>query len=167
MESVGLVSVDFRIMVATVINFIIFFLIIKKFFYEKVKDIMAKRQEAVTSEISEAEKKNQLANELKEKYEAQVADIREQERTIIREANIEGQHQQQEIIARSKEEAKAIIDRAMAEIDLEKNKALNEVKSNIVELSLFATEKVIKQSVDKKQHEVMVKSFIESVGDSK
>lgn len=167
MESVGLVSVDFRIMIATVINFIIFFLIIKKFFYEKVKDIMAKRQEAVTSEISEAEKKNQLANKLKEEYEGQVADIREKERMILRDANIEAQQQHQEIIARGKEEAKAIIDRAMVEIDLEKNKALNEVKSNIVELSLFATEKVIKQSVDKSQHEAMVKSFIEGVGDAK
>ncbi len=167
MESVGLVSVDFRIMVATVINFIIFFLIIKKFFYEKVKDIIAKRQEAVTTEISEAEKRNQIAKELKEDYEKQVAEIREKERMILREANLEAQQQQQEIIGRGKEEAKAIIDRAMVEIDLEKNKALNEVKSNIVELSLFATEKVIKQSVDKDQHEAMVKNFIEGVGDAK
>lgn len=154
-------------MVATVINFIIFFLIIKKFFYEKVKDIIAKRQEAVTTEISEAEKRNQIAKELKEDYEKQVAEIREKERMILREANLEAQQQQQEIIGRGKEEAKAIIDRAMVEIDLEKNKALNEVKSNIVELSLFATEKVIKQSVDKDQHEAMVKNFIEGVGDAK
>jgi F-type H+-transporting ATPase subunit b len=44
---------------------------------------------------------------------------------------------------------------------------MNEVKSNIVELSLFATEKVIKQTMDKQQHEKLVKSFIEGVGDAK
>lgn len=128
---------------------------------------MEKRQEEISAEISEAEKSNQTAIELKESYESQIAEIREKERMVLREANLEAQKQHQEIIARGKEEAKAIIDKAMIEIDLEKNRALNEVKSNIVELSLFATEKVIKQSVDKKQHEALVKNFIEGVGDAK
>ena len=153
MESVGLVNIDFRIILATVINFIIFFLILKKFFYEKVKDIMEKRQTEITAEISEAEKRNQLAKELKADYELQIAEIREKERVVLREANLEAQKQHQEIIARGKQEAKVLIDKAMIEIDLEKNKALNEVKSNIVELSLFATEKVIKQSIDKNFHQ--------------
>ena len=167
MESVGLVNVDFRILLATVVNFIIFFLIIKKFFYQKIKDMMAERQQVVTGEISEAEERNLKAKELKEDYETQIAEIHEKERVVLREANIEAQKQHQEIILRGREEAKVIMDKAMVEIDVEKKRALNAVKSNIVELSLFATEKVIKQSVDKKQHEKLVKNFIEGVGDAK
>ncbi|WKY47946.1 F0F1 ATP synthase subunit B [Eubacteriaceae bacterium ES3] len=167
MESVGLVNIDFRIMLATVVNFIIFFLIIKKFFYQKVKDIMAKRQEEISTEINAAAKSNQSAKDLKADYEAKIAEIHNKEREIIREANLEAQKQHQEIIATAKDEAKAIIDKAMLEINVEKERAMNEVKSNIVELSLFATEKVIKQTMDKQQHAKLVESFIEGVGDAK
>ncbi|MDI3537741.1 MAG: F-type H+-transporting ATPase subunit b [Eubacteriaceae bacterium] len=167
MESVGLVNIDFRIMLATVVNFIIFFLIIKKFFYQTVKDMMAKRQEEISSEINAASKSNQSAKELKADYEEKIAEIHKKEREIIREANLEAQKQHQEIIATAKDEAKAIIDKAMLEINVEKERAMNEVKSNIVDLSLFATEKVIKQTIDKKQHAKLVESFIEGVGDAK
>lgn len=167
MESVGLVNIDFRIMLATLCNFVIFFLIIRKFFYQKIKEIIANRQEEVSSEITDAQKSNKAAKELKAEYEEQLATIHDKERTILREANLEAQKQHQEIIASAHEEAKAIIDKAMVEINIEKSRAMNEVKSNIVELSLFATEKVIKQTMDKQQHEKLVKSFIEGVGDAK
>jgi|LGOV01.1.fsa_nt_gb F-type H+-transporting ATPase subunit b len=167
MESQGLVSIDIRILLATVVNFIIFFLLIKKFFYQKVKDIIASRQDAITSDIAEAESKKATANKIKLEYDEQMADILEKEREIIREANLEGQEQRREIIEQAREDARMTIEKAMAEIALEKNKAMNEVRSNIVELSLFATEKVIKQAVDKKQHEILIQDFIDSVGEAK
>lgn len=167
MESAGLVNIDIMVLLATVVNFIIFFLILKHFFYEKVKDIIAKRQDDVSAEIVGATEKNTAAAKLKEEYEALLADIRAKEREIIRDANVEGQAQRHEIVEKAHADAKLIIEKAMAEIEVEKRKAMNEVKSNIVDLSLFAAEKIIHKSMDQKQHETMILDFIDKVGDAK
>jgi len=167
LETAALVSIDVRVLVATVINFIIFFLILKHFFYEKVKEIIAKRQKDVSSEIVNATEKNAAAGKLKLEYEGLIAEINGKEREIIREANAEGQSQRHEILEKAHGEAKNIIDKAMAEIQLEKRKAMNEVKTNIVDLSLFAAEKIIHKSLDPKQHEAMILDFIDKVGEAK
>lgn len=167
METAALVSIDVRVLVATIINFIIFFLILKHFFYEKVKEIIAKRQDDVSSEIVNATEKNATAGKLKLEYEGLIAEINGKEREIIRDANAEGQSQRHEILEKAHGEAKVIIDKAMAEIQLEKRKAMNEVKSNIVNLSLFAAEKIIRKSLDQEQHEAMILDFIDKVGEAK
>lgn len=167
METAALVSIDVRVLVATIINFIVFFLILKKFFYEKVKEIIKKRQDDVSFEIVNATEKNAAAGKLKQEYENLIAEINGKEREIIREANVEGQAQRNEIVEKAHGEAKKIIEKAMAEIELEKRKAMNEVKSNIVDLSLFAAEKIIHKSMDQKQHEAMILDFIDKVGDAK
>ncbi|MBK5244451.1 MAG: F0F1 ATP synthase subunit B [Eubacteriaceae bacterium] len=166
-EYAGLVGIDFKLLLATIINFIIFFLILRHFFYQKVKDMIVKRQEDIAADIAEAEHKKIAAKTLESEYEAKIAGIHEEEKTIIREANLEGQEQRKEIIAQAREDAKKIMDKAMRELSFEKKKAMNEVKSNIVELSLFATEKIIKKAVDKEQHEVMILDFIDKVGEAK
>ncbi|KNZ43195.1 hypothetical protein AKG39_02840 [Acetobacterium bakii] len=158
---------DLKILLATIINFIIFVLIIKHFFYEKVKVIIAKRQDDVSAEIVGATEKNATAGKLKLEYEGLLADIRAKENEIIREANTEGQAQRHDIVEKAHGEAKVILAKAMAEIELEKRKAMNEVKSNIVDLSLFAAEKIIHKSMDQKQHEAMILDFIDKVGEAK
>lgn len=166
-ETVGLVSLDARVMIATLINFVIFFFIIKKYFYEKIKAVIKSRQDDITAEITEASEKNTTAGELKLEYEALLANIKAREREIIRDANAEGQVQRHEIVDKAHGEAKVIIEKAMAEIEFEKQKAMNEVKSNIVDISLFAAEKIIHKSMDQKQHEAMILDFIDKVGEAK
>ncbi|AWW27135.1 MULTISPECIES: F0F1 ATP synthase subunit B [Acetobacterium] len=166
-EYAGLVGIDLMVLLATVVNFIIFFLILKHFFYEKVKDILAKRQDDISAEIAGASEKNAEAAKLKQEYEGLLADIRLKEREIIRDANVEAQAQKHEIIEKAHEDAKLVIEKAMQEIELEKRKAMNEVKSNIVDLSLFAAEKIIHESMDQKQHEKMILDFIDKVGEAK
>ncbi|AFA47028.1 F0F1 ATP synthase subunit B [Acetobacterium woodii] len=165
-EYAGLVGIDLKLLLATIVNFIIFFLLLKHFFYEKVKDILAKRQDDVTAEIVGATEKNTAAAKLKQEYEGLLSDIRAKEREIIRNATVEGQSERQEIIDKAHSDAKLIIEKAMAEIEVEKRKAMNEVKSNIVDLSLYAAEKIIDETLDQKKHEAMILDFIDKVGDA-
>jgi len=166
-EYAGLVGIDLKLLLATIVNFIIFFLLLRHFFYDKVKDIIAKRQEDVSAEIVGATEKNAAAAKLKQEYETMLADIRSKEREIIRDANVDAQAQKHDIVEKAHADAKLIIEKAMAEIEVEKRKAMNEVKSNIVDLSLFAAEKIIHKSMDQKQHEAMILDFIDKVGDAK
>lgn len=166
MENAGLVNIDFRVLLATVVNFIIFFLLLKKFFYQKVKDMLAQRQEDVSTEIAEAASKKADTEKLRLEYEGLLADIKSQEREIIREANAEAQAQRHEIVEKARTEAKNIFDKGLSEIELEKRKAMNEVKGNIVDLSIFAAEKIIQKSMDQEQHEAMILDFIDKVGEA-
>lgn len=166
METTGLVSIDAREMIATLINFLIFFFVVKHFFYAKIKAVIAKRQDLVAADLKGAEEKNASAGELKLEYEGLIANVKAKEREIIRDANAEAQLQRQAILEKAHTEAKTVIEKANAEIEVEKNKAMNDVKSNIVDLSLFAAEKIIHKEMDQKQHEAMILDFIDKVGEA-
>jgi len=167
LETTGLVSIKALEMIATLINFLIFFFVVKHFFYAKIKAVIAKRQDGVDAEIKSATEKNAAAGKLKADYEGLIADIKAREREIIRGANAEGEVQRHEILDKAHGEAKVIMDKSMAEIEYEKRKAMNDVKSNIVDLSLFAAEKIIHKSLDQKQHEAMILDFIDKAGEAK
>lgn len=128
--------------------------------------MLAQRQEDVSTEIAEAASKKADAEKLRLEYEGLLADIKSQEREIIREANAEAQAQRHEIVEKARTEAKNIFDKGLSEIELEKRKAMNEVKGNIVDLSIFAAEKIIQKSMDQEQHEAMILDFIDKVGEA-
>jgi F-type H+-transporting ATPase subunit b len=167
LETTGLVSLNVQEMLLSMINFLIFVFVVKHFFYAKIRAVIEKRQDSVQAEMTSAEEKNASAAKLKAEYEALIADVKAKEREIIRDANAEAQQQRHEIIEKAHHDAKVIIDKAMTEIELEKQKAMNEVKSNIVDLSLFAAEKIIHKSMNQKEHEAMILDFIDKVGEAK
>lgn len=65
-------------------------------------------------------KRNAAAAKLKQEYETLLADIRSKEREIIRDANVEAQAQRHDIIEKAHADAKLVIEKAMAEIEVEK-----------------------------------------------
>ncbi|HCX65046.1 MAG TPA: ATP synthase F0 subunit B [Eubacteriaceae bacterium] len=167
MGNLGMVNIDFRIIAANIVNFIIFFLVVKHFFYEKIKAFMNKRTEEISTEIDEAKALKEEAEQYKAEYMKKLSEVDDEAKEILRQANMKANEKRNEIVKQAEEEAERIFKRNQVEIQREREKAAEEVKNNIVDISIFAAEKVIGDSLDKEKHYKLITDFIEEAGEAK
>ena len=70
-----------------------------------------------------------------------------------------------EIVAQAKEEAARIISRANAEVELEKKKVKDEVKTEMIAVATAMAAKIITKSVDAKKQEALIEETLKEMGD--
>ena len=86
--------------------------------------------------------------------------------TEVQEAVARGQAREEAIIRQANQEASAILDKAAADIELEKKKAINEAKDEISGMAIAIAEKVVGHELSSADQSALVDSFIEELGDN-
>lgn len=161
----GLVTLD-ATLIFQVINTIILFLLLKKFLFKPVKEMIEKRQTDITNQLESAKTKNLKADSLIATYDGKINNVEEEGRKMIREAAANADSRAKEIIKEAEEEVQLIKKRAEKEIEREKLKAVNDLKEEIVSLSLLAASKVLEKDIDQNQHKELINQFLNEVGDT-
>ncbi|BES66631.1 hypothetical protein SANA_30700 [Gottschalkiaceae bacterium SANA] len=149
-----------------IVSTVILFLVIRKYLWAPMTEFLAKRQAAIQKEISEAEKMNAAANELKSEYEGHILESKEEGRAIIDQARKRGEELSDRLVNEAKQEAGALIQRAQKEIALEKAQSQDEVKQAIVDVAVLAAAKVVGRDLSDADHAAMIDQFIDEVGES-
>ncbi len=159
----NLVGIDFN-MVLQLINTLVLFLLLRHFLFRPVSGFMASRRERIRHSIASAREKEEQARRLKEEYEARLGDIREEAQRIMRDAVARAEEQRQEIIREAKRERERILAGARRDINLEKEKAMAELKAQVVDLAILGAQKVIGKTLDSNTNRAIVRDFIDEVG---
>ena len=149
------------------INVGIFYFIIKKFLFVPVTNFMEKRKQGIENSIIEAEKKLKEADEYKQAYLEKLNNAEIESRQIIDKAVSNANLKADSLIKEAKSEVAAIKNKAEKDIELERHKALNEVKNEISSIAILAASKIIESEIDEKKNSQLVDKFIEEVGDLK
>ena len=84
---------------------------------------------------------------------------------IVKEAVARGQSREEEIIRLANAEASAILDKASADIAMEKKKAINDAKDEISDIALAIAEKVVGRELRDADQSRLVDNFIDELGD--
>ncbi len=158
---------DLANMVPQLIATLILFLVMKKLVTQPLKEYLNKRAEAVAADLTAAEKEKQEAEELKVQYEKNLENAKEEARAIVDSAKQRGDQLRDEIVSEAKQEAKVISERATTEIELEKEKALDSLKSEVASMAMLIAGKVVDKNLDENTHKNMIDQFINEVGESK
>ncbi|RGD73565.1 F0F1 ATP synthase subunit B [Anaerofustis stercorihominis] len=143
--------------------FLLFFILVKKFFYEKVIEIVDKRQDMITEEFDRAEGEKAKADSLREEYEEKVKSINEEALTITNNATKEAKEIKENIISEANEEARRIKAKSKKDIENARETAMKEMKDSIIDISFDITSKVLDTKLDKNADEALVKKAIESL----
>ncbi|AZR74000.1 ATP synthase F0 subunit B [Anoxybacter fermentans] len=154
-------------MVWEIINFLVLIVLLKRYFYKPLLNLIDKRREKIKSDLEEAEKSKKKAAELAEKYEARLKAARDEAQEIIAQAEKRGNERREEIIAEAREEAKRIKERAMEEIAQAKRHALSQLRDEVSDISLLIATKFLKESVDYNLHQRLVEEFIDQLDKDK
>ena len=143
-----------------VINLLILYIILKKYFWEKIRKFMTDRENAVRDAFDSAEAMNKRADEKMRNYSARIANVEEEGREIIRQAKQQADAQAQDILAEARAQASDIIAKAEKNIELEKAKAMEEMRQEIGTLALMAAEKIVGREIDAVGQEAIIDDVI-------
>ena len=109
---------------------------------------MQDRQDAIQDAFDSAEAMNKRADEKMRNYSARISNVEEEGREIIRQAKQQADAQAQEILAEARAQASDMIAKAEKNIELEKAKAMEEMRQEIGALALMAAEKIVEKEVE-------------------
>ena len=142
------------------------FLIASHFLFNPVRDMMEKRQARIKDELDTAASDMENARALKEEYEKKLKDVDKEAETILAEARKKALANESKIIADAKDEAAGILERARVEAELEKKKAADEVKREMVVLASMMAAKVVNTAIDTTVQDSLVEETLKEIGES-
>ena len=150
-----------------IFGFLVMVWILRRYAWGPLMAKLDERRDAIAGEFNEADRLKAEANELKGKYEAELRTIDAQAREKIQDAVTEGQKVAAEIKSQAQKEAQSRISRAADEIEREREKAKETLKTQVVELSMRTAEKILRQKLDDPTQRKLVGDFIDEVGASR
>ena len=152
-------------LIATLCNLLIQVLLIKKFLFKPIRNILEKRKALADAEIREAEKAKEEAAAIKTEYEENMKNAREKANEILTSAQKSATLQSEDIIREASKQAVSIKEKAERDIEQEKRKAVNEIKNEIGGMAMEIAGKVIEREIKAEDHTKLIDEFIEKVGD--
>lgn len=144
----------------------VLFLIASYLLFNPVRDMMAKRQAKIKGELDDAAKDKEDAAALKAEYEEKLKNVDKEAEEILSDARKRALANENRIVADAKEEASRIIEREKVEAALEKEKAADDMKREMVVLASMIAGKVVKASIDTTVQESLVNETLKEIGES-
>jgi F-type H+-transporting ATPase subunit b len=166
-EFESFVGVNFWTMIFAWINLLILYLVLKKILFKPMKNMIDSRQKEIDDMYESAEKKEGDAEKMKEEYEKKLERASEESEEILKNAVRRATLKEEEILKEANLKAERTLKRAEEEIELEKRRAINEVKDEVSGLAIGIAGAVIERDVKAEEHEDIINSFIDTIGDGK
>lgn len=159
------IGVNFWTALMTLGNFLLVLFVGKKFLYGPVMKMIQDRQNEIDDMYASADQAKKQAEELRSDYQQKLTVAHATSDRIVKEAVARGQAREEEILRNANAEAAAIMDKAAADIALEKKKAINDAKNEISGLAMAIAGKVVGRELTADDQSKLVDSFIDELGD--
>jgi F-type H+-transporting ATPase subunit b len=161
MES--LLNVSPGAIIWTIINFCIFLFIIVKFGGKPILNGLKARENRIINEIQEAENKNENAKQLLMQAQEKIDSAQKDMLEIIS----KGKKQAEDYIHKAAEEAERIkrvkVQEAIQEIERNKDVAIKELRTQVAQLVVEATEKILEEKLDTEHQYKLIESYLEKI----
>lgn len=152
--------------VLTGINIFILFFALSYLLFNPARDFLEKRRKKIAEELDQAAQDQKSAAEMKAEYEAKLKAVDKEAEAILEEARRKAKRREAEIIDEAKAEAARIVERAGKEIELERKKALDEMKQEVVSIASLMAGKVVAASIDTKVQDALIDETLKEMGES-
>jgi len=159
-ELIRKLGIDWKLLLAQIVNFVILFLVLKKFLYKPLINLMNRRREKIIDGLEKAKRGEEEFAKIAELKERELAKIQKEAEGLIQKAKEIGDKKQHEILKEAEEKTKKIVEEARGRIEIEKEKMLKEVRQDIANLVVNATEKILKEKIDEKKDKELINQAI-------
>lgn len=142
------------------------FLFASYFLFNPAREFLKKRQDKIKGELDDAARNMEEAAALRAEYEDKLKNINKEAEEILSDARKRALDNENKIVAEAKQEAARILERAEVEAELEKQKAADDVKREMVVIASMMAGKVVKASIDANMQESLVNETLKEIGES-
>lgn len=163
-----LFNLDFQLLhdaILVAIAVFVLFLVMSYLLFNPARDLLKKRQEKIQNDIDTAEADKAEALSMKAEYESKMKDVDKEVEEILSDARKKALANEAKIVADAKEEAVRIIKQANVEAELERKKAADDMKKEMIEIASMMAGKVVAASIDTTVQNTLVEETLREVGD--
>ena len=165
MQPSEIITVNIWQIVVSLLNLVILFLIVKKFLYKPIKKTLKDREEKLEEKYTEADERLENAKITEAELNEILSEADKAAEQIVSDATVVAERRKAEITREAQAEADNFVRVAHAEAELERKKAQGDIKTQIVDVSLALSEKLIEREIKEEDHHNLIDSFISQIGD--
>jgi len=151
-----LITPDFGLMFWTIINFVLLVLVLAKFAWKPVVKALEERENRLRADREAAEAARISAQQIQKELEAKMTAMANMQQAAMHKAVLLGEEQKEDIISSARNEASLIVEKAKRDMQAEKNQIIQDIRREVVGLSMQATEKILAQQADENTHRRIV-----------
>ena len=151
--------------VVMALSMLVMFGLLSYFLFDPVRDMLENRKRRVAEDQETAKREKEDAIAFKEEYDQKLKQVDKEAEAILSAARKKAMQNEAKIIAEAKEEAARIIARANAEIELEKKRALDDMKQEMITIASMMAEKVVAASIDTNVQESLIDETLKEMGE--
>ncbi len=152
------------VIIWTVVIFVILLALLWRLGYPALLKMVEERERRIQKQLEDAERANAEAQRLLEEHKKQIAAARNEAQEILAKAKSVSEKERATLLAKAREEYDALLNRARKDIDAEKDKAIQALRREAVDLSIAAASRVIEANLDTDANRKLVTEFLESLG---
>jgi F-type H+-transporting ATPase subunit b len=155
-----LVSPNVGLMIWTVLAFLVAFFVLRKWAWPAITEALDKRQKAIEESIETAERARAESAQLLDEYRARLREARTQAEEIIARARKAGEVHERETIEEARVKREELMEQTRRDIEAETRRAIQEIRAEVADLTILATEKVTRKSLDEADQKRLVEEAL-------
>ncbi len=161
MEGFASLGINLPLLVVFIINFIVLFVLLRIFLYKPVLKMLDERTKRTKEGMELAEATKKEYEQAKVEVQKQIEKGRQEAQAIIAQALQTGERLKEESREESTKQAQVILDRTRGELESERDKIVEGLRKEFVDIAISAAEKVIKETLDKEKHRKLIEETLQ------
>jgi F-type H+-transporting ATPase subunit b len=162
-DEFNLLAPSWGLMFWSGVTFVCLLVLLRAFAWKPILAKVEEREKKIKGDVDGAEKARTDAEATLKLHEAKLAEAAQAARDTIEAARVRAEQAAAGIAAAAKVEAEAILTRARAQIEADKDRAVQDIKTAVVELSMAVTREVVKRTAGQEDHARIADDLIRHV----
>jgi F-type H+-transporting ATPase subunit b len=158
-----LVSPGLGLMIWTLVLFLFTMWVLSKVAFPKIQEALDKRASAISESIEAAERQRKESDELLAEYRSRLAEAREQADDIMARARKSAETAEAEAAAAGREKREELVEAAKRDIEAETRRSLDQIRQEVADLTVLATERVTRKSLNPEDQKRLVEEALGEV----
>ena len=159
-----LVQPDPGLFLWTILTFLVLLGLLAKFAWKPLLAVLDQRQEMIRKSLDDAEKAKQELEQLQQKSKEILSEARAEAQSIVSKSRTEAERLKAELREKAKAEADSILSNAEKQIQLETEKAISQIRSDVADLSHLIASKLIGKNLTKEDDEALIEESLKQIG---
>ncbi|GGJ10953.1 hypothetical protein GCM10010885_20230 [Alicyclobacillus cellulosilyticus] len=151
--------------IVSIVAFLIMFLIIRRYGFKPLADMLEQRRQYIERQISEAEEGRAQAEALLAEQRRLLEEARQEARNIVEAARARADEQAREILQAAQAEAQRLLEENRQMIAREREEALNAALREVADITVRLTAKLLQQNVTDAVHEKLLAEAEKKLGE--
>ena len=163
----GLVDIGVNLMFYTLVIFGVVFFVLKRYAWPVLLGAVEAREKALEDAIEGAKRDREAAAALLAERQKQLDATRGETQKFMADARAASEKARTDLLEQTRREQGEMLERARRDIELEREKAIVQLRREAVELAILGASKAIEENLDSDRNRKLVESYLASIATSK